>query len=452
MSVKSVFMCNQCGEVSQKWAGKCVNCSAWGSIEESKSALARVDNVGMHGHVKFDRLSSVPIENTIRMMSVKEFDHVCGGGIVPGGVILVAGEPGAGKSTLLLQVCGSVEGLAVYISAEESMSQIRARAERLGLDLDKICCTSASHVEMIIDALSTHKPDLVIVDSIQTISSRQIEGGAGTINQIKMCTNILIDWAKKHNVAMIMVGHVTKEGMIAGPKIVEHMVDTVLYFQSDNTHDNLRILRAMKNRFGSMDAIGVFEVTQRGLISVNNISQAFVQSGVGDNIGSSIFVATDGNRGLIVEMQALISKSYLQFPRRSVVGWDLSRLSMICAIIEKNCKITLSNKDIYFNVIGGMKINDPAADLPAAAAIISSYLEIPLRAKTCALGEISLAGDIRPFNKLDIRLISAVNFGLHNVIIPDNQQIAEKNLCPNIQFINLTKINDLVSYIQKCKI
>lgn len=448
MLAKSTFICNQCGNSSTKWSGKCNSCNTWGGIEE----VAYERNVpNVTGTIQLQKLSSVPESQTSRISSLKEFDHVCGGGIVPGGIILVGGSPGIGKSTLLLQVCGGLDGIAVYISAEESLSQIRARAERLGLDLNKICCASTSNVEAIIDALNTNKPDLVIIDSIQTIASQYVEGSPGTISQIKTCSNLLVEWGKKNNVAIIIVGHVTKDGILAGPKIVEHMVDTVLYFQSDNSNDNLRILRAIKNRFGSIDAIGVFEVKNVGLQSVNNISQAFVQSGIGENIGSSIFVAVDSNRGMIVEMQALVSKSYLQFPRRSIVGWDANRLSMICAILEKKCKIALSNKDIYFNVVGGIKINDPAADLAAAAAILSSYLEIPLPSKIGIFGEISLSGDIRPINKSDIRIESSKNFELQSVMTSSHQT---NNIDGNhnMKFITLSQIQHLVSYLQKCKI
>ena len=445
-SINKTFTCAKCGESSNKWSGKCLNCNAWGTIEESKFIAPRQDNITL------GTLSDILAVETQRIASIKEFDHVCGGGIVPGGVILVGGEPGIGKSTLLLQICGAINGISVYVTAEESPNHVKIRGQRLGIDLSKILCTSASNVESIINAIGYHKPSLLVIDSIQTVHSNQIDGTPGSINQIKVCTNILVDWAKNNNIPLIIVGHVTKDGVIAGPKIIEHMVDTVLYFQSDNINDNVRILRSIKNRFGSIDAIGVFEVRNNGLHSVDDASISFIRSDSQHGIGSCMFITTDSNRGLIVEVEALVSKSYLKFPSRYVVGWSSARLLMICSAIEKHCKIILSNKDIQLKIVGGIKINDPSTDLAAAAAIISSCLEIPLPKTTCIFGEISLTGNIRSSSKTEIRLASAKNFGFNQVIMPKHNINENLDKFNDLNLLIFSEIHTLVSWIQKCKI
>lgn len=441
---KSTFVCIKCKARFNKWIGKCSNCNAWASIEEESLTTAKKD-------ISFMRLTDVKSISNSRIRSIPEFDQLCGGGIVPGAAILISGEPGIGKSTLLLQICGALQYDSVYISAEESPSQIKIRAERLKIDISRIFCASISDLDDIMTVLNRCNPRLIVIDSIQMLYSNKIDSSPGTINQIKMCSNILIEWAKRFSIAIIIVGHVTKDGIIAGPKIIEHIVDTVLYFQSDMNNDSLRILRASKNRFGSTESIGVFEFVNHSLVSIKDISKAFVKSGIGRAVGSAVFATTDGNRGIMVEMQALVSKSYLQFPRRAVVGWDSSRLSMICAVIEKKCKVHLGNYDIYFNIVGGIKINEPAADLPAAAAIISSFFDKQLPANICIMGEISLSGDLRPINKTEIRMKVAKSIDYKSIIIPHHNMTQElKNNHTDIEFILLHDIKDLVLYIKKC--
>jgi DNA repair protein RadA/Sms len=370
--------------------------------------------------VSLEILSTIQQGKVNFVKSISEFDQVCGGGLVPKAVILIGGDPGIGKSTLLLQICSAVESdkVAIYITGEEAVEQVKLRADRLGISMDKIACAAASCVESIIATLDQQDPCLVIIDSIQTMYSTLVDSAPGTVTQMRACSNMLIQWAKRNQSTLILVGHVTKDGVIAGPKVVEHMVDTVLYFEGERGGQPIRILRTIKNRFGPTDVLGIFEIGEKGLMPMRDVSKAFINQRLVNSTGSIVLPSIDGNRSILVEIQALISNSYLQSPRRSVVGWDISRLHMITAILETKCKIALGNKDIYLNVVGGIKISEPAADLPVAMAIMSAFFKKPLPNNVAAFGELSLSGEIRGVSKMQTRVSESIKLGFTQIYGP----------------------------------
>jgi DNA repair protein RadA/Sms len=378
--------------------------------------------------------------------SLQEFDQVCGGGLVPKSVILLGGEPGIGKSTLLLQICNAFNSTKpiIYVAGEESVEQIRLRADRLGVDLQKIACASVICVETIVSTLEKHDPGLVIVDSIQTMFSNSADSAPGTVTQMRACSHILIQWAKNSGSVLIIVGHVTKDGVLAGPKVVEHMVDVVLHFEGDRGGHPIRILRTTKNRFGSTDVIGAFEIKSNGLIPLRNLSEAFIKERSQYTAGSTIFPSMDGNRAIFLEIQALIANSYMQSPKRSVVGWDISRLHMILAILETKCGIQLSNKEVYVNVVSGARFTEPAGDLAVALAIISAYHKIPVATSVAAFGELSLSGEIRTVSKMEMRIQEAIKLGFNQLLTPKNTKMDF-----GIQF---SRINELVFWLQNGKV
>jgi DNA repair protein RadA/Sms len=442
---KSQYFCNKCGESASKWTGKCISCDSWGSIEEVIANSHDNQAYSKKNAVSLEKLSEVKSENTVYMKSISEFDQVCGGGLVPKSVILIGGEPGIGKSTLLLQICNEIQSdkVSIYITGEEAVEQIKLRADRLGISLSKVACASIMCVESIIATLEQYDPALVIIDSIQTLFSSSAESAPGTVTQMRACSHMLIQWAKRSNACLIIVGHVTKDGVIAGPKVVEHMVDTVLYFEGERGGQPIRLLRTIKNRFGPTDVLGVFEIAEKGLIPLKDISRAFIKQRADKIIGSAVLASIDGNRSILVEMQALISNSYMQSPRRAVVGWDMSRLHMLTAILETKCKIQLGNKDIYFNVVGGMKISEPASDLAAAMALISASSKISLGSSVVAFGELSLSGEIRGVNKMETRIAESLKLGFETICVPASCEKEGKNI------VKFSKISQVADWIQK---
>jgi len=351
---------------------------------------------------------------------MEELDRVCGGGLVPGSVLLIGGDPGIGKSTLLIQAMAqlSTHHPVLYVSGEESLEQIQRRAARLGLSeasVELISETNISNILATIESEKRHK--IVVIDSIQTIFSDSIESAAGTVSQLRLCAHHLIHYAKKHNIVMIFVGHVTKEGTIAGPKVLEHMVDTVLYFEGERGH-HYRILRAVKNRFGPCNEIGVFDMQEKGLVEVTNPSSLFMGSQETQVDGSAIYAGLEGTRPLLVEVQALVSDCPYGNPRRSVVGWDLGRLNMLLAVIETRCGISLAQKDVYLNIAGGLKIIEPGVDLCAAASLLSALTEVPLPKGSVFCGEIGLSGEVRPVQAMDARLKEAAKLGFTSAYLP----------------------------------
>jgi DNA repair protein RadA/Sms len=416
------FACQSCGAVYTKWTGKCEACGEWNSIaeeaarEEIPKGLSggkgrRIEFVGLEG-------SSAPLPRL--STGIAELDRVCGGGLVAGSCLLVGGDPGIGKSTLLLQVAAQLAGQAkvAYISGEEAVDQVRMRAVRLGQAKAPVRLASATSLRDILASLDgPEAPDVVVIDSIQTVYADNIESAPGTVGQVRACAAELIRLAKKRGFILFLVGHVTKEGLIAGPRVLEHMVDTVLYFEGDRGHQ-FRILRAVKNRFGATDEIGVFEMTDRGLSEVANPSALFLAERRGNVTGSCVFAGMEGTRPMLVEIQALVAPSTLSSPRRAVVGWDSNRLSMVLAVLDARCGLALSGNDVYLNVAGGLRITEPAADLAVAAALVSSASDVPVPADMVVFGEIGLSGEVRAVAQTDSRLKEAAKLGFAQALVP----------------------------------
>ncbi|WP_203293503.1 DNA repair protein RadA [Maricaulis parjimensis] len=422
----SVFVCQSCGSTHSKWAGKCDDCGEWNTlVEEAPSAPLGTQASAAKRRGKSARLELVDLgaetPETPRLISgIAELDRVAGGGLVPGSAILVGGDPGIGKSTLLLQLMARVASdntKAIYISGEEAIDQVRRRAKRLGLADSPVALASETSLNDILDGLKAEKPDIVVIDSIQTLWSDQLAAAPGTVAQVRACAQELVRFAKKRNCTVILVGHVTKDGQIAGPRVVEHMVDAVLYFEGERSHQ-FRILRAVKNRFGPTDEIGVFEMGDKGLGEVANPSSLFLDGRGEANPGAVVFAGMEGTRPVLSEIQALVAPAAFGTPRRAVVGWDSGRLAMVLAVLEARCGFNISNRDIFLNVAGGLKIAEPAADLAVAAAIVSSALDVALPGKGVVYGEISLSGDIRPVGRSDSRLKEAAKLGFIEAIAP----------------------------------
>lgn len=421
---KTTFVCQDCGSVSRKWAGQCDGCGQWDSIVEevgeggfskisAKSSGRKLEFVPLLGEAK-----EVPRSST----DIKELDRVLGGGLVVGSAILIGGDPGIGKSTMVLQAVASLASSGAktaYISGEESVDQVRLRARRLGLEAAPVDLMSATNVKDIISSVNVaNGPKIVVIDSIQTMYVEEITSAPGTVSQVRAAAHELISFAKKKNITLLIVGHVTKEGQIAGPKVLEHMVDTVLYFEGERGHQ-FRILRAIKNRFGAANEIGVFEMRDKGLAEVPNPSALFL-SGLGGKIsGSTIFAGMEGTRPVLVEVQALVASTPVPTPRRAVVGWDSNRLAMIIAVLQTRYGLFLADKEVYLNVAGGLKINEPAADLAVAIALISSALDKPLPEECVVFGELGLSGEVRMVGQSDIRIKESEKLGFSRAIVPN---------------------------------
>ena len=422
------FVCQNCGAVHAKWAGKCDGCGEWNSLVEE---TAGAGPAGSPATAKLTRgarkvLDLVPLEGETaeaprHVTGITEFDRVCGGGLVPGSALLVGGDPGIGKSTILLQAMaalGRSGKRALYISGEEAIAQVRMRARRLGLEKSPVELAAATSLADIVATLEqAPAADAVVIDSIQTMWSDALESAPGTVSQVRACAQALVQVAKAKGTALIIVGHVTKEGQIAGPRVVEHMVDTVLYFEGERGHQ-FRILRAVKNRFGPTDEIGVFEMRDTGLAEVANPSALFLNDRSESASGSVVFAGIEGTRPVLVEIQALVVRTSLGTPRRAVVGWDGGRLSMVLAVLEARCGTSFGGFDVYLNVAGGLRVNEPAADLAVAAALLSSLDDAPIDPQTVVFGEISLSGDIRAVTQAENRAKEAAKLGFRKAIGP----------------------------------
>jgi DNA repair protein RadA/Sms len=406
------FVCQDCGTWHSKWVGKCEGCSAWNRLVEEQ--VDRKQTARRHASVEFVGIVGESETEPRKITHIAEFDRVCGGGVVPGSVLLVGGDPGIGKSTLLLQVVAALarQVPCAYISGEEAVAQVRLRAQRLGVEGgSKLHLASATNVTDIIKALEElGNIELVVIDSIQTMASDSIESAPGTISQVRACAHELIVAAKKRNIIVVLVGHVTKEGVLAGPRVLEHMVDTVLYFEGERNY-HYRILRSVKNRYGATDEIGVFEMTDHGLSEVPNPSALFLNDHNQNVSGSAIFAGIEGTRPILSEIQALVSPTYLASPRRTAVGWDTGRLAMILAVLDSRCGLSFGNKDVYLNVAGGLKIAEPAADLAVAAALVSALVNVPIPPQSVFFGEVGLAGEVRAVAQAENRLKEAAKLG-----------------------------------------
>ncbi len=438
------FTCQNCGAVYNRWQGKCESCGEWNSIAEEGAVAAGPGRAGRKGRVFALEPLTGETHDAPRLASgVPELDRVTGGGFVRGSVLLMAGDPGIGKSTLLIRDPGigkstlliqAAAALAraghrsIYISGEEAVAQVRLRADRLGLTDAPVELASETSVEDIIATASQGKtPRLIIIDSIQTMWTDAVESAPGTVTQVRGAAQALIRFAKRSGAAVILVGHVTKDGQIAGPRVVEHMVDAVLSFEGEGSHQ-FRILRAVKNRFGPTDEIGVFEMTGAGLREVPNPSELFLSERDLGSPGTVVFAGIEGTRPLLVEIQALVAPTSLGTPRRSVVGWDSSRLSMVLAVLEAHCGVKLGGHDVYLNVAGGLRIQEPAADLAAAAALVSSLAGASLPAEAVYFGEVSLSGAIRPVAQTAARLKEAAKLGFTRAFAPKSENAADSTL------------------------
>lgn len=450
----SRFVCQSCGAASGKWAGQCDSCGQWNTLVEEQAAQAVPKGLGKGKGRKIDfvGLSGQSAEAPRMGSGITEFDRVCGGGMVPGSAVLLGGDPGIGKSTLLLQVAGQIASTAgcAYISGEESVDQVRMRARRLGLGDAPVELASATNVRDLIATLDTGStPGVVVIDSIQTMFVDNLDSAPGTVAQVRTSAQELIRLAKRRGFCLFLVGHVTKEGTIAGPRVLEHMVDTVLYFEGDRGHQ-FRILRAIKNRFGPTDEIGVFEMTNIGLTEVENPSALFLTQHRGDISGAAVFAGMEGSRPLLVEIQALVAPSSLATPRRAVVGWDSARLAMVMAVLEARCGLSLAGNDVYLSVAGGLRIAEPAADLAVATALLSATADQPAPPKAVIFGEIGLSGEIRSVGQTDLRLKEAAKLGFSEAVMPERPRTSSRDGGITAQMFKQTEIThlqDLVAMI-----
>ena len=418
------FVCQQCGATSPKWSGRCDDCGAWNTLAEERNEAP--SGPGKRSKGRRITLESLDLEPDAKplprhLSHISEFDRVSGGGLVPGSATLIGGDPGIGKSTLLLQlVCKLATGglKAAYISGEESADQVRMRARRLGLSDTNVHLATATNASDIAASLGgADAPDVIVIDSIQTMYLPTLDSAPGTVSQVRATAQELIRSAKQQGAALLIVGHVTKDGAIAGPRVLEHMVDSVLYFEGDRSH-HFRILRSVKNRFGATDEIGVFEMVETGLAEVPNPSELFLADRRDEVTGAVVFAGIEGSRPLLVEIEALVAPSSLASPRRNVVGWDSSRLAMLTAVLEARCGVPLSGQDIFLNVAGGMKISETAADLAVAAALISSVTGRPAPKRTVFFGEVALSAELRQVAQAESRLKEAAKLGFDNAIMP----------------------------------
>ena len=448
------YVCQSCGAVTARWTGKCPSCGEWNSIIEeatttTTSSPALVAIKGGKGRLaKFETLNAETPDAPRLKTGIAELDRVLGGGMVPGAAVLVGGDPGIGKSTLLLQAAAELaqDGMrVVYLSGEEAPAQVRMRAGRLGLAEAPVALGTETNIANIIATLgSGPAPALVVIDSVQTLWSEGIESAPGTISQLRGCAAALISYAKTSGATLVLVGHVTKDGQIAGPKVIEHMVDTVLYFESLSGHQ-FRILRAVKNRFGPTDEIGVFEMRFEGLKQVDNPSALFLNDADRGTPGTAVLAGMEGTRPILVEIQALVAPSALGTPRRAVVGWDPNRLSMLLAVLEARCGVRLGSHDVYLNVAGGLRLAEPAADLAAAAALLSSFTGRAAPEDTVYFGEVSLTGAIRAVGHKEPRLKEAAKLGFARAIVPAASLNNDREL-EGISLSPVTQLEELVAW------
>lgn len=424
---KSLFICQNCGAVHKKWSGKCSDCGEWNTITEEKEEGGLISQnsdiqkvLETANEIHFENLDKKIEESQRDIVGIGELDRVLGGGLVKGSAVLIGGDPGIGKSTLLLQTMCTLsnKGLScLYISGEESTNQVRIRAQRLQLEKSSLKIASATLLTDIVKALIKEQPQVVVIDSIQTIFDPEISSASGTVSQVRACGNELINIAKTRNITLIIVSHVNKDGQIAGPKVLEHMVDTVLYFEGDKDYQ-FRILRSIKNRFGAANEIGIFEMHDVGLVEISNPSQLFLSSREDLVSGSAVLSGIEGTRPILAEVQALIAPSYMPSPRRAVVGWDQNRLAMIIAVLSSRFGTNLYDKEVYLNVVGGLKISEPASDLAVAVALISAFKDKAIPRNWVFMGEIGLSGEIRMVSQIEYRLKEAEKLGFVKAIVP----------------------------------
>ncbi len=447
---KTVYTCTECGGSSPKWQGQCPHCSAWNTLVESLAETAATNRFSaIAGTGRLQRLAEIrPREESRIATGIEEFDRVLGGGLVAGGVVLIGGDPGIGKSTLLLQALAQLAGRhsALYVTGEESGEQVALRAQRLQLDAGRMQLLTEIHLEKILAALMEHKPRIAVMDSIQTLYSDALQSAPGSVAQVRECAAQLTRYAKQSGTSIVFVGHVTKEGALAGPRVLEHIVDTVLYFEGD-PNSSFRLIRACKNRFGAVNELGVFAMTDKGLRGVSNPSALFLSQHEQQVAGSCVLVTQEGTRPLLVEIQALVDEAHSSSPRRLSVGLEQNRLAMLLAVLHRHAGIACFDQDVFVNAVGGVKIGEPAADLAVLLAIVSSLRNRPLPKKLIAFGEVGLAGEIRPAPRGQERLKEAAKLGFTHALIPKAN--APKQPVRGIEVIALERVEQAVDKMRE---
>ena len=448
MKIKKGFFCKNCGAEHNQWQGQCKICKEWNTVTEEVihkniSKDWKTDNLTKA--IKPIRMDKIGLKETSRIKTGDdEFDRVLGGGVVPGGVVLLGGEPGIGKSTLLLQIALQINNKVLYISGEESQQQIKSRAKRMGLNEESCYVLCETNIQLIFLQIQSLTPDIIIVDSIQTLHDSDVDNAAGSITQIRSVASELISFAKSTNIPVILIGHITKDGTIAGPKILEHMVDTVIHFEGDRNHV-YRILRVQKNRFGATSEIGIYEMIQKGLRQVKNPSEVLISEKEETLSGHAIAATIEGIRPLMIEVQALVSTAVYGTPQRSCTGFNSKRLNMLLAVLEKRAGFNLVSKDVFVNITGGISVVDPALDLAVIAAILSSCHDIPISQKLCFASEIGLSGELRPISKTNQRIQEAEKLGFEGIFISSYTKISSQQ--NKIKLHELSKVESLVNFL-----
>lgn len=445
--VRIVFLCSSCGDEFAKWHGQCPSCSEWGTLSEYKvntKSRARSNGRPRATTKLIDLLEKGEIKRN--KTGIPEVDRVLGGGFLPGSMILLGGSPGVGKSTLALQIIPGLESNVLYVSAEESEDQLALRAKRLGIDSNMIQLSSENNAQVILDQVAHIKPQLLILDSIQNIYSENIDSIPGSPSQIRECGQLFLTLAKQNGVSVIVIGHVTKEGIIAGPKMLEHMVDTVLYLEGD-AHLDHRVLRSVKNRFGTTNEVGIFQMNERGLEEVSNPSELFLAERATEVPGSAVFPALEGTRPILVEVQALVSNANFGTPQRNANGIDYKRLAMLLAVLEKRLGMVMGTKDVFVNLVGGLRISDPTADLAVIAALGSSAKDSIIPQNTVLVGEVGLAGEVRSVAKLDKRVAETEALGFKRIIVPKSSLKRFKKSSTKIKVLGVSSVRELFGYL-----
>lgn len=446
---KSIFFCQNCGHEENKWLGQCPMCKEWNTFVEENISVSKSSTTKMRGEAEVVALKNIETDHEERICTqIQELDRVLGGGIVPGSLVLVGGDPGIGKSTLLLQVCQRLcenKKEVLYISGEESLKQIKLRANRMGEFKEDIYLLCETNLDVIRGVIEKRKPDVVVIDSIQTMYSEEVASAPGSVSQVREATNVFMQMAKGLGISIFIVGHVTKEGTVAGPRVLEHMVDTVLYFEGDR-HASYRILRGVKNRFGSTNEIGVFEMRQNGLVEVENPSEFMLNGKPEHASGSVVACSIEGTRPILIEIQALVCNSNFGMPRRTATGTDYNRVNLLMAVLEKRLGLHLSNYDAYINIAGGVKMNEPAIDLGIVMAIISSYKNKPINEKMIVFGEVGLSGEVRAVNMPEQRVAEARKLGFEICVLPEVCLDMVKGI-QGIRVIGVKNIGDVMQLI-----
>lgn len=442
---QTIFSCSKCGAQYPKWQGRCLECGSWGSLIEENINIKEKNKKLLQAEKPINLADFKELNETRFSTGLEEFDRVLGGGILPGSFILLGGDPGVGKSTLILQSLNNIKN-SLYVSGEESISQIKSRTLRLKIDPQKINFLPQIDINKIVATAKENKPQFLIIDSIQTVYSQENTGSAGSISQITTCASKLMELAKNQNIAILIIGHVTKDGAVAGPKILEHLVDTVIYLENDN-NNFYRILRAVKNRFGPVGEIGIFEMSEFGLKEISNPHKIFLDKELDPKrYGITITIILEGSRMFLIEVQALTVKTLFGYPQRKTNGFDINRLQMLLAVLSKNSKINFNNYDIYINVTGGFKIKETSADLAICLAIISAFYEKPLPSQTIILGEVGLSGEIRSVSQLEKRINEVEKLGFNSVIIPNFKKVSPKT---NLKILTVDNLETAIKIFIK---